>query len=145
MENNREIVILYTKYPLPGHSKTRLISKLGPDGAAGLQKKMSVEMLSKLNTLQLDRPIKIVIHFDGGTHELMEKWLGSLQQFCRQSDGDLGVRMTRSISRYLPAFSRIILVGSDCPGISELIIREVLDSLEKMIWSSALPLTAVII
>lgn len=131
MDDNQEIVILYTKYPRPGHSKTRLIPALGSDGAAKLQKNMTAEMVAKLEQLQNGRPVTIAIHFDGGTHEQMEQWLGNSHQFCHQSDGDLGVRMAESISDYLGTFARIILVGSDCPGVNELTLCEALDALKK--------------
>ncbi len=131
MKDNQEIVILYTKYPLPGHCKTRLIPKLGLLGAARLQRQMSGEIAAILERIKNDRPIRIVIHFDGGTQWLMEQWLGDNYQYQPQIEGDLGTRMEGSISDQLGSFSRIVLLGSDCPGINELIVCEALDALCK--------------
>ncbi len=131
MEKYKEIIIFYTKYPRPGHSKTRLIPSLGPDGAAQLQMKMSTEMVLKLDRLQKNRRTEVVIHYDGGTNEMMQQWLGDAYQYCHQSDGDIGVRMACSIADQLDNFSKIVLIGSDCPGISEAILIEALDALEN--------------
>lgn len=131
MDNNQEIIIVYTKYPLPGHSKTRLIPALGPHGAAGLQEQMTAALVSKLRTINEQRPAKLLIHYDGGNLELMTKWLGKSLHFVGQTGKDLGERMLNSLSEHLGSSARIVLVGSDCPGVDLSIINEALDGLKK--------------
>ena len=52
---------IFTRYPEPGLTKTRLISDLGEEGAAALQKKLTekiiqkVEQLVKTSTIEPDR------------------------------------------------------------------------------------------
>ncbi len=131
MDNNQEIIIVYTKYPIPGHSKTRLIPALGASGAAGLQEQMTASLVSRLRTINEQRPVKLLIHYDGGNPELMTKWLGKSFPFIQQTGKDLGERMLNSLSEYLGSSARIVLVGSDCPGVNRPIITEALDGLKK--------------
>jgi len=39
-------LIVFTRYPEPGRTKTRLIAKLGAAGAAGLQREMTIHTLA---------------------------------------------------------------------------------------------------
>lgn len=130
MKDNAEIIIFYTKYPCPGYSKTRLIPELGPEGAANLQRNMSSQILKKVEKFQNARPVTVSIHFAGGSLEQMMQWLGHRHHFQHQTDGDLGERMTSSISNNLGDFSRIILIGADCPDIDELVFCEALNALK---------------
>lgn len=131
MENRQELVILYTKYPRPGCSKTRLAPELGVAGAAKFQRWLTGEVISTLGQLQDVRPVEIQVHFAGGSSKLMEEWLGNSHRFYRQCDGDLGVRMATSISSQLGSFSKIVLLGSDCPDINISILGEAFDVLRK--------------
>jgi len=131
MGEQQEIIILFTKYPLPGHSKTRLIPKLGDKGAAGLQRRMGEEAVAKLRRLQNSRPVNVIIHFAGGNHTLMQQWLGNSFHFHLQVGDDIGDRMAKSISNHFGQFSRIVLIGSDCPGINKAILCQALDALNE--------------
>ena len=131
MNNNQEIIIVYTKYPIPGHSKTRLIPALGARGAAELQERMTASLVARLKTIDEQRRARLLIHYDGGNQTLMTKWLGKSLHFVEQIGEDLGERMFNSLSDHLGSAARIVLVGSDCPGVDPSIINEALDSLKK--------------
>jgi len=131
MVQTREIVILYTKYPQPGFCKTRLIPELGAWRAAHLQRQMSVRLVTRLNKIIRQRAIDLTIHYDGTSQRQMQQWLGTRHHFHPQGDGDLGDRMIRSIRDQIPTFSRIVLMGSDCPWVDESIINQAFDGLEQ--------------
>ena len=42
---------IFTRYPEPGHTKTRLISALGEEGAASLQKELTEKTIQKIDHL----------------------------------------------------------------------------------------------
>ena len=69
-------LIIFTRYPEPGTTKTRMIPVLGAEGAADLQRRMTDHLVSKLKTWMEQRPVEVEIRFDGGSQRLMRDWLG---------------------------------------------------------------------
>jgi len=73
----RECLIIFTRYPEPGKTKTRLIPLLGAEGAARLQRQMTEQTLAQVKELKAFRPLSVEVHFAGGNQQLMQDWLGS--------------------------------------------------------------------
>jgi rSAM/selenodomain-associated transferase 1 len=112
-------LIVFTRYPEPGKTKTRLIPALGAVGAAELQRKMTERALDLARQLQRERPVSVEICFEGGDTLSMQRWLGEDLSYSRQSQGDLGLRMHRAFWRTFEAGTkRAVLVGTDCPGLT---------------------------
>jgi uncharacterized protein len=129
MNLDQEIVLLFTRYPEPGRSKTRLTPILGAKGAADLQRRMTERILARISSLAATNPHRLEIHYDGGNLALMHAWLGSSYTFIPQIDDHLGARMAKAIAPHLQRKKAIILTGSDCPGITSRILAEALDAL----------------
>src|SRR5919199_5562687 len=89
----RESLIVFTRYPEPGTTKTRLIPLLGAEGAAQFQRQMAEDTLAQAKKLQEFRPVAVEVHFTGGDRKLMQDWLGTDLIYQHQSAGDLGKRM----------------------------------------------------
>jgi glycosyltransferase A (GT-A) superfamily protein (DUF2064 family) len=73
----RECLIIFTRYPEPGKTKTRLIPLLGAEGAARFQRQMTEQTLAQVKELKAFRPLSVEVHFAGGNQQLMQDWLGS--------------------------------------------------------------------
>ena len=69
-------IILFTRFPEPGKTKTRLIEKLGAGGAADLQQRMTERIAAEIAGLQGRGTVTAEIHYDGGDAAGMEQWLG---------------------------------------------------------------------
>jgi uncharacterized protein len=114
-----ECTIVFTRYPTPGKTKTRLIPALGAAGAADLHRQMTEHTLKQVRQLQSDR-VAIEIHYTGakGDRELAD-WLGQDLVYRAQEGGDLGERMACSMQNTLQAgCDRVIIMGTDCPGLN---------------------------
>jgi uncharacterized protein len=115
----RELLIIFTRYPVPGQTKTRLIPVLGAVGAANLQRWMTERMV-RLAALM---PATVWICYCGGTIAQMQEWLGSWDMrwdMRSQGDGDLGERMANAFAAgFAAGFARVVIVGVDCPGLDE--------------------------
>ncbi|BAZ14863.1 hypothetical protein NIES4071_67330 [Calothrix sp. NIES-4071] len=113
-------LILFTRYPEPNRTKTRLIPTLGAQGAANLHREMTEHTLSKVIPLS----VSIEVRFTGGNLELMQAWLGSNFIYQPQGEGDLGERMARAFNDSFQrgAETKTIIIGSDCPGINAQIL-----------------------
>ncbi len=113
-------LILFTRLPVAGQAKTRLIPQLGAAGAAELQRRMTLQVLGRAWAwTATDASLQLRIAYDGGTEAEMRGWLGALD-FVPQGEGDLGERMERCCQREFAAGARrVILVGTDCPELTE--------------------------
>jgi rSAM/selenodomain-associated transferase 2/rSAM/selenodomain-associated transferase 1 len=127
----KEHLIVFTRYPEPGKTKTRLIPLLGAEGAAELQRKMTEHTLSQVKMLSTRHELSVEIRYEGGDKNLMQTWLG--QDFrCRpQGSGDLGRRMKRSLEDALRAgATQAVIIGTDIPDITNGIIQKAFDALK---------------
>jgi rSAM/selenodomain-associated transferase 2/rSAM/selenodomain-associated transferase 1 len=126
----REGLIIFTRYPEPGKTKTRLIPLLGPDGAAELQRRMTERILARVKELQGNRPVSVEVRYEGGSRHLVREWLGPDIPFLPQGRGDLGERMARAFREAFQAgMNRVALVGTDVPGIKVHIFLKAFETL----------------
>ena len=91
-------LIVFTRYPEPGTTKTRLIPVLGVKGAAVLQKCLTEHMILTVRELMEHDSLDSEIRFEGGNRKAMKKWLGSDLCYSPQGQGDIGERMARSFA-----------------------------------------------
>ncbi len=128
--NTQESVILFTRFPQPGKVKTRLIERLGPQGAADLQKQMTEQVIRRIQPTLHARSIQLQIYYCGGSCQEMSDWLGHENNLYRQQGDDLGRRMKHALSRTIrQGAERVLLIGSDCPAIDAHIISSGLEQL----------------
>ncbi|MEQ8996584.1 MAG: TIGR04282 family arsenosugar biosynthesis glycosyltransferase [Coleofasciculus sp. B1-GNL1-01] len=120
-----ETLIIFTRYPEPGKTKTRMIPALGEEGAANLQRQMTENTLAKAKKLQVFYPVFVEIHFAGGNQPLMQAWLGADLIYRQQSQGDLGKRMASAFEKSFAAgMTSVVIIGTDCPDLDTQIIAE---------------------
>jgi uncharacterized protein len=127
----REHLMIFTRYPEPGKTKTRLIPALGAQGAAELQRRMTEHILAMAGPLSQSRLLTIEIRYEGGSLELMQDWIGPGLKYRSQSAGDIGRRMGCALTDAFEAgHERVMIIGSDVPGITANIIRQAFDDLQ---------------
>ena len=125
-------IMIFTRYPEPGVTKTRLIGTLGAQGAAELQRAMTEHVLSRARETANARNAVVKVMYDGGDERLMSLWLDDDLVFSKQGTGDLGERMARAFAGAFGSGSeRSIIVGADCPEITPGLIGEALDALAE--------------
>ena len=130
--NPDERLIIFTRYPRAGHTKTRLIPALGPKGAADLQRQMTQHALAAAREARARRSLAIEIGFTGGGEADMARWLGRDLTYHPQARGDIGRRMASAFVRtFRQPVRRAVLMGSDTPGITPAIIAAALDGLRN--------------
>jgi uncharacterized protein len=128
----RNRLVVFTRFPEPGKSKTRLIPVLGPEGAADLHRQMSEHTLSWVRRWKERFAGSLQIHFTGGSEQSFQKWLGPDLSFRPQAKGDLGVRMARAFRQgFQEGMEKIVIVGTDCPGLSEDLAQQAFARLDQ--------------
>lgn len=127
-----ECLIIFTRYPEPGNTKTRLIPVLGAEGAATLQRQMTEHKLAEVNQLLTFYPLSVEVHFAGGNEQLMQEWLGSNLVYRRQSEGDIGDRMASAFQlSFAAGMTAGVLIGSDCPDLNAPLMAEAFQLLRQ--------------
>jgi rSAM/selenodomain-associated transferase 2/rSAM/selenodomain-associated transferase 1 len=123
-------IIIFGRYPRPGKVKTRLISALGPAGAAELQRRLTEKTLETVMKVASKRSIDVEFRFDGGREGDLRRWLGTEPAFTGQGPGDLGERMHNAfIDAFRQGCRRIVLLGTDIPELKTDHLREAFSAL----------------
>ena len=73
---NKPRLILFTRYPEPGGTKTRLIPSLGPCGAAEIHRRLAEKAWRTLKAFAAFEKAEAWIYHEGGTEKRVERWLG---------------------------------------------------------------------
>jgi uncharacterized protein len=114
------LLIIFTRYPIAGQAKTRLIPAIGAEGAAQLQRRMTEYTIAIAKSCD----IPMQIQFCSGTIAQMQDWLGKDLTYQAQGDGDLGDRMKRAFAQgFTAGHDRVVIIGTDCPGVDRDLIH----------------------
>ncbi len=126
-------LIIFTRYPRPGFSKTRLIPALGVEGAASIQKALTELTLKKIFPLVESGFIQARVSFDGCSHDEIQQWLGFGLDYEQQADGDLGHKMAMAFDKAFEeeAVSRAVIVGTDLHDLTTDILSEAFEALRN--------------
>lgn len=123
-------LIVFSRFPEPHRTKTRLIPLLGPYGAAALQRQMTQHTLHCAGILQSDHQVSVEIRFEGGDEERMRESFGREFSYRSQGTGDLGCRMARAVEdSYCHGARRTVIIGTDCPDVTPELVLTAFDHL----------------
>ncbi len=130
---DHEKLIVFTRYPRAGTTKTRLIPVLGAQGAADLQRRMTMHVMNQAQILAQTRAVGIEVRFEGGSEDRMQDWLGIPGAYRPQGQGDIGMRMRRALAHaFHEGAERGVLIGSDIPDIRADLLQAAFDHLQTV-------------
>lgn len=110
-------VAIFTRAPVAGATKTRLIPLLGAEGAAYAQRVMTWHALEIASALP-DAAVSLWCAGDVA-HPFLQFCSQHFEVDCLpQCDGDLGMRMADCLQRLLADHEQVLLTGSDCPAMT---------------------------
>ncbi len=122
-------LVVFTRYPEPGSTKTRLIPELGEQGAADLQRQMTERMA---DVARKSKAGDTVIRYTGAPRASFQRWLGRGFRYTEQGDGGLGERMSRAFfDSFEEGAARAVITGIDCPDVSADILDSAFDELNR--------------
>lgn len=130
--SSTERLIIFTRYPQPGITKTRLIPLLGKQGAADFHGYLTQLTINQCLSCQPDRSFSLQVYFTGGSLDLMQSWLGKELDYEEQGEGNLGEKMTRALAQsFQSGYEKVIIIGCDCPQLTGEIIQLAFESLQE--------------
>ena len=125
-------LIVFTRYPQPGKTKTRLIPALGAAGAADLHRQMVEQTLIQVQRLQAELTLSVEIWFAGAATPQMQDWLGETWIYQAQREGDLGERLiAANHAAFESGMQQVITIGTDCPGLTAELMQQAFGLLEQ--------------
>lgn len=131
-------LIIFTRYPQPGQTKTRLIPALGAAGAADLQRQLTEHTLSQVNQLGAIGPCSVEIWFAETASETadqaqrMRTWLGDAWIYRPQQGSHLGERLIHAIqTAFAEGMQQVVVIGIDCPDLNAQRIQQAFAALEQ--------------
>lgn len=122
-------LIQFARSPVPGEVKTRLVPPLTPAQACDLHTELALWTTRQLLASRLG---EVEVSVAGATgHPLFSQCRAlGVARISRQCGVDLGERMYNAIREGLGVRERVLLVGSDCPGIDARYLQGALELLE---------------
>ena len=123
----RTDLVVFTRPPVPGACKTRLIPQIGKAGAAAIAARLTEaarqcahEWLRTVEAESGSARVALCVAgaIDSTCRESFADWLpfASIQA---QAEGDLGNRLEQAVAeRFRDGAGRVIVVGTDCPGLT---------------------------
>jgi rSAM/selenodomain-associated transferase 1 len=121
-------LIVLIKNPIPGKTKTRLAQDVGDEKALRMYR-----ILLDYTRRQADRLTDVARYLYYSNHVVEDdEW--SAEAFIKsvQKGQGLGERMENALARaFADGHDRVIIIGSDCPGVTTGLLREALDRLER--------------
>ncbi|MGD8564277.1 MAG: TIGR04283 family arsenosugar biosynthesis glycosyltransferase [Desulfarculaceae bacterium] len=128
-----EKLIIFTRLPQPGQTKTRLIPVLGKQGAADLHAQLGAHTAQVARELRARRQVEVEVRYTGGGRDAASAWLGAGFLYQDQGQGGLGQRMHLALSQALgQGCQRVVLVGTDCPGRDQAYLQKAFDALRSV-------------
>jgi uncharacterized protein len=111
-------LIILTRLPCAGRSKTRLIPALGAAGAAEFHDRLARHTMQRARDFcNAAAGVQLVVRLDGGSEEEGRAWLGECD-VRPQGAGDLGARIERAFQvAFHEGAQRVVVVGTDCPEL----------------------------
>lgn len=137
---DKKLLLIFIKNPRKGTVKTRLAKTVGDEKAYQVYLKLLKHTLSVAAKVKAERQIwysSFIEEVDGFGEEPSDRSKrsdGSDIQFKKklQRGGDLGERMANAFKQgFEDELEKIIIIGSDCPGITPQIIEEGFEKLEQ--------------
>lgn len=113
-------LVLFARFPVAGHCKTRLIPSVGEQGAADIHRALTERTVSILRKASGATTVAIT----GGKVEDFADWLGEGVGFVEQVEGGLSERLLPFVEK-----APIILFGADTPDLSLEVVEAAIDGL----------------
>jgi uncharacterized protein len=122
-------VIVFARAPQPGAAKTRLIPRLGPEGAAGLHARLVKHALETAKSAAFALELRCDPGIDDDFFRFCAaRYTATLKD---QGPGDLGARMRAAFDEALRERATALLIGSDCPALTARHLRRAARALDE--------------
>lgn len=128
---NSTSIVIFSKAPIPGFAKTRLIPVLGADGAAQLARRMLEDTIAVAIAARVG-PVELCVTPASTDPAWQQFSFPEALRITDQGGGDLGARMARAAQRLIDCGGRVLLIGTDCINMTAELLREAASALDRV-------------
>ena len=112
--SERRALIVFTREPEAGKTKTRMMPYYSPEECEELHKCMLNDIAASVKKADAD----IVVCYTGGKPEFLKKVFGKSKTYIEQRGSDIGAKMENAIKDVIDAgYDSVVLIGTDIPEI----------------------------
>lgn len=119
-------LIIFIKNPELGKCKTRLAATIGDVKALSVY----LKLLDHTRDVAQDLPINKYLFYNDHVNS-DDAWPNNIFIKSKQSNGDLGNRMSEAFKIVLQHETKAIIIGSDCPEINQTVIKNAFEALNQ--------------
>lgn len=124
------LIIIFAREPVVGQVKTRLIPALGKEGATELYRRLLDHTINNAISSTLS-PVNLCITPESCIDYFNQMSLAEHFEVTIQQGNDLGVRMYNALLIGLIQYSKVVLIGTDCPFLNKLDLEQAITSLDE--------------
>lgn len=111
-------IVVMTRFPEPGRTKTRLVPALGANRAAALHRCLIIRTLDVARDMAEEHHCDVEVRYAGGDETQFRAEFGRQVRYSPQSEGSLGERMNAAAAAaFSKGAKRVVVIGTDCPGL----------------------------
>ena len=119
--------VIFTREPVPGHTKTRLMPYYSAEQCAGLHKCFLKDLAHEMKRSGFD----IIVAYTGGEPAFLRKAFGKNARFIMQRGDDLGQKMENAFAdAFDMGYKRVVLTGTDIPELKADTINAAFDMID---------------
>lgn len=125
-------VVVMTRAPVPGATKTRLAPLLGHDGCARLHSALITHTLEAARDAVGDRSVVLAVHPPAHVHlvRALARPVAPRAELIAQIGSDLGARMAAAtVHAHQRHGGPVIVVGTDLPALAPAVITRAINAL----------------
>lgn len=124
----KQAVILFTRVPIPGQTKTRLMPFLSGEACVMLHSDLIRNAYQACKGAEAD----ILIYFTPEDKaDILKKLLGGTERFFPQKGEGLGERMSQAFKEsFRLGYEKILLIGTDIPELTADILKNAFEALD---------------
>jgi hypothetical protein len=137
-KKTEHILGVFTKYPISGQVKTRLIPVIGAQKALEIHEELVRRTLTLVLKWQRLHSSDCMLFFDGSDAQRTQIWLQGLLKHSltfslrQQVQGDLGAKMAEAFQEmFAQGYKKAVLIGTDCPLITPEILMQAFEALSR--------------
>ncbi|MFP4661445.1 MAG: TIGR04282 family arsenosugar biosynthesis glycosyltransferase [Halanaerobiales bacterium] len=125
-------IVVMSRAPIPGKTKTRLMTHLSEEEAAELHKSFLRDISKLLSSLSNFNDIKLYLSYTPPVYRhLFDGLIGEDFNFIVQQGRDLGEKMYNSLQQVRADNEKQIIIGSDLPFLQPEIFIKAIEELER--------------
>ncbi len=129
MNNKKNCIIIFVKYPELGKVKSRLASDLDEKIVLDIYKNFVIDLLELMNKESF---IFKISFYPPETKSKFQSWLGNGFSYLPQQGNDLGEKMKNAfLATFTEGFEKVLIIGSDSPDLKDEIFSSAFQSLDE--------------